>query len=284
MRVAFLAPPRVAGGMRRPAGGFWLFCALLGGSAGGLFLSPAALAAGGPTTNGGPAADSRAADKSPPAESTRSPKERAGRPVGLGVDRAVVRFHAPETGGVNAPHFVFERELAFEARLVALADPAHPPGGEPFRNHHLQAALERHIAETLLTSLPINPEPTAQELQEQQELARLLLQDQVGGEAQLIEAARAEGMGSLDLRRMLRRRARASLYLDRMVAPMLVPSLLTLRRIHAEGKTPFSDREFSVIEAPLRRYTIARNLNAAFAAFYQNARARLSLEILSAGD
>ncbi len=39
------------------------------------------------------------------------------------VDRAVVRFEAPETGGARRPRFVFERELAFEARLEALSDP-----------------------------------------------------------------------------------------------------------------------------------------------------------------
>ena len=39
------------------------------------------------------------------------------------VDRAVVRFEAPETGGARRPRFVFERELSFEARLEALADP-----------------------------------------------------------------------------------------------------------------------------------------------------------------
>ena len=36
------------------------------------------------------------------------------------VDRAVVRFEAPETGGARHPRFVFERELSFEARLEAL--------------------------------------------------------------------------------------------------------------------------------------------------------------------
>ena len=30
------------------------------------------------------------------------------------IDRAVVRFYAPETGGVERPRFIYERRLAFE--------------------------------------------------------------------------------------------------------------------------------------------------------------------------
>src|SRR3954463_14107996 len=67
------------------------------------------------------------------------------------VDRAVVRFEAPETGGARHPRFVFERELSFEARLEALADPDRAALGEaPYRDRHVTAALDRHIAETIL--------------------------------------------------------------------------------------------------------------------------------------
>src|SRR5690606_9510556 len=80
------------------------------------------------------------------------------------IDRAVVRFSAPEGGGRERPYFVYERELAFEARLVARADLAHRSKSEPYRRHHLQAALERHIAETLLAALTIDPSPSPTEL------------------------------------------------------------------------------------------------------------------------
>src|SRR5688500_7932602 len=39
------------------------------------------------------------------------------------LDRAVVRYTAPETGGNRSPRFIYERVLAFQARLEALADP-----------------------------------------------------------------------------------------------------------------------------------------------------------------
>src|SRR5688572_16782788 len=72
------------------------------------------------------------------------------------LDRAVVRFVAPETGGARSPRFVYERSLAFEARIEALADPDRAPGEtRPYRERHVRAALERHVAETLLSSLKI---------------------------------------------------------------------------------------------------------------------------------
>ena len=55
------------------------------------------------------------------------------------IDRAVVRFVASETGGVRSPRFIFERELAFEARLEALGR------SEPLR--------------ALPTTLPAAPHP-----------------------------------------------------------------------------------------------------------------------------
>ncbi len=68
----------------------------------------------------------------------------------VALDRAVVRFEAPETGGALRPQFVYERELAFEARLEALADADRAQGGAPYLDRHVRAALERHVAEELL--------------------------------------------------------------------------------------------------------------------------------------
>jgi hypothetical protein len=72
------------------------------------------------------------------------------------VDRAVVRFTAPELGGARSPRFVLGRQLAFEARLEALSDSER---AGVYRERHLSAALERHVAETLLAGLRIDPSP-----------------------------------------------------------------------------------------------------------------------------
>src|SRR5688572_23053188 len=77
----------------------------------------------------------------------------------LVVDRVVVRFIAPETGGARNPRFIFERTLAFEARIEALSDPDRGTSSDdPYHERHVSAAMERHIAETILAGLRIDPE------------------------------------------------------------------------------------------------------------------------------
>jgi hypothetical protein len=197
------------------------------------------------------------------------------------VDRAVVRFVAPETGGMRFPRFVFERVLAFEARLEALADPDRQPGGESYRERHVRSALERHVAETLLASLRIEPEPRPEELVRLTEAARLILVQRVGSALALNQAARAEGIDDRELLSILRRQARASLYLDRMVSPMLRPSDAELRNVHKSAPAPLRDQRFEQIAPLLRRWYISRRLAAALATFYQNARSRVEITILS---
>lgn len=202
-------------------------------------------------------------------------------PSSVVLDRVAVRFSVPETGGTLSPHYLFERELAFEARLEALADETFRPTEEvPYRRHHLQAALERHIAETLLASLNIAPAPSADRVDAQIRAARVLLTEQVGGALALQAAARSEGLGDLEVRGLLRRKAKASLYLHEMVAPMLEPSEAELRRVHRAGKTPFRGQPYRAIAPKLRRWYVAQRLGEAALAYYQNARARLTIEYL----
>lgn len=195
------------------------------------------------------------------------------------VDRAVARFHAPDSGGARNPHFVYQRVLAFEARLEALADPDHD-GNAPYRSRHLNAALERHVAETLLASLRIDPEPTPAELSQQILRARALIVQRAGGPESYQAALRAEGIGARDALQIARRQARASLYLDRMVAPMLEPTEAELRQVHRSRSSPFSELPFEQAREPLRRWYAARRLAAALQSYYQNARGRLTLTLL----
>jgi hypothetical protein len=197
------------------------------------------------------------------------------------VDRAVMRFWAPETGGVSSPHFVYERLLSFEARLEALSDLDRRDASVSFRDRHVTNALERHIAETLLSGLHIDPEPKEAEIVRQMQAARARLLERIGGEAVLQEAARAEGIGARDVLGLLRRQALASLYLDRMVAPMLEPSDAELRTLHRTRNTPFRDLPFERIEPGLRRWYVAERLGAALLSFYQNARGRLVFATLA---
>ncbi len=219
-------------------------------------------------------------DRDEAAESAAQRQQGTGATESVVVDRVVVRFTAAEAGGEQAPYFIHERELAFEARLVALADPAFRGGTEPYRRHHLQAALERHIAEVLLSVLSLDPEPSKTTVDRQQKAAWKMAEQEVGGRERLLQVARAEGIATLELRRLFRRRALASLYLDQMVAPMLEPSELELRRTHARGETPFSEEPFGEVRNQLEQWYVSRALKVAAANFFQKARARLRIKYL----
>lgn len=191
------------------------------------------------------------------------------------VDRVVVRWQAPELGGASAPQFVLERQLAFEARLEALA--AGAPAGEAPDERHVRGALDRILAETLLSKLPVRPQPPPEEVARRAEAARLLLEDRVGGKERLAAAARAEGLVSEEVDTLLRRTARASLYLDRMVAPMFDPSEAELREVHAAGRTPYSERPYGEVAELVRRWLVARRVEDALDTYYQRARSRITV-------
>jgi hypothetical protein len=107
------------------------------------------------------------------------------------------------------------------------------------------------------------------------------LYQRVGGASRLAEAALAEGIDEREILRLLRRQARASLYLDRMVAPMLSPSEAELSNLHRTVATPFKSLPFDKAKAPLRRWYVTRRLSEALQAFYQNARSRIEVTILT---
>lgn len=197
------------------------------------------------------------------------------------LDRVAVRWHAPETGGVEKPQFIFERELAFEARIAALADPDLDAAA--YSDRHVRAALERHIAETLLSNLPVLPAPTAAEIASRAESARAVLEQRVRGRDKLLLAAKAEGIGTDEIDALLRRQARASLYLDRMVAPMLEPSEPELRALLATpGATPFSGQPYDKVALALGRWIVAQRLGEAIATYYQTARSRVVVTLIRA--
>jgi hypothetical protein len=210
------------------------------------------------------------------------PRLAVAEPPAQMVDRAVVRFAAPEIGGVRSPRFIFKHELAFEARLEALADPEYPNDSErPFLERHLHAATERHIAETLLAALRVEPAATERAIEEQSENARRILLDRIGGAERLERAARLEGLTDAAVSSVLRRRARAGIYLDRMVAPMLAPSSAELRQVFASESHPYRNLAYDKALPLLRRWVIGQRLRESFDLYYQNARQRLTIVMLA---
>jgi hypothetical protein len=198
----------------------------------------------------------------------------------IAIDRTVVRFDAPETGGNSHPQFVFERELAFEARLEALADSDRTEKKSAYLDRHVRSALERHIAEELLSHLPMDPEPGRDEIARRVAAARAVLEHRVGGAEALMVAARAEGIAKAEVDSVVLREARASLYLDRMVAPMLEPSEAELREVHRATGNPYRGHRFDEAAQSLRQWYVGQRLESALSAFYQNARSRVHVTII----
>lgn len=196
------------------------------------------------------------------------------------IDYPVVRFDAPETGGIAHPQFVFQRELAFEARLEALGDADRAERIAPYLDRHVRVALERHIAEELLAHLPMDPEPAKDEVRRRVDAARAVLEQRVGGRDELAAAAKAEGLEASEVEILVLREARASLYLDRMVAPMLEPSEAELREVHRSTTNPYRGQRFDDVLAALRKWYVGQRIEAALGVFYQNARGRVHIVVL----
>ena len=88
-------------------------------------------------------------------------------------------------------------------------------------------------------------------------------------------------MSEREITNMLRRQARASIYLDRMVAPMLTPTRTELRQVYANERHPFAQQSFEDAEAALKRWWIGHRLADAVEQYYTNARQRLIVTVLT---
>lgn len=189
------------------------------------------------------------------------------------LDRVVARWRTVEEDSRGSGHLVFARELAFQARIEAMALGDGPT--DKLADRHIRAALARHVTESLLEELPLDPPARASEVAERAAKARRALEARVGGADRLTQAREKERLSRDEVDAILRRTARASLYLDRMVAPLLEPTDIELRELHAAGKTPLSDERFVDVVDKLRRWVLAQRMAAAVDEFWQNARSRI---------
>jgi len=203
------------------------------------------------------------------------------------VDRAVVRFYAPEVGGTAQPRFVSERTLAFEARLEAIAD--RPDGlGDGYDEHQIRSALDHHVTEEMLVSLahkliegslPGQRPSQADLAQVQQDLSAALF-DKLGGQARVEAAARAELLDAPEVEAMLRRRALAAWYIHRAIAPILQPTEEQLREIFRTGAHPYRGQDFEQARAGLRRWFIIERVRATESSYLQAVRSRVRIVVM----
>ena len=194
------------------------------------------------------------------------------------VDRVAVRFYAPETGGSARPRFITERMLAFEAPLEAMGEESLGVSAG-YQERHLRAALDQHVAEEVLSSLGIEGGKESVDLPQIADDARAELEQRIGGAAMLRAAAEAEGIDSTEVDAMLRRHARAAVYIDRNISPLLTPDDEQLREVYRTSAHPFRSKKYDDVKVPLRRWFIAERLKAALASFLQTARTRIKVVV-----
>ena len=200
------------------------------------------------------------------------------------VDRTAVRFYAPETGGTAYPRFIFERTLAFEARLAAMADIAEGIG-DGYDERDVREALERHVAEEILSGLadrliadlPPERRPSSEDLQAvERDVARAFV-EQLGGQARVDGAARAEHIDPAEVDAVVRRRTFAAWYIDRALTPILHPTEEQLRDVFRTSAHPFRGKSFKDAHDALERWFVGERARAAESAFLQSARARVRI-------
>ena len=74
----------------------------------------------------------------------------------------------------------------------------------PYLDRHVRAALERHVAEELLSHLAMDPEPRPDEIARRSIGARAVLEQRVGGAAELARAAELEGLDASEVDALVR--------------------------------------------------------------------------------
>ena len=134
------------------------------------------------------------------------------------ADSVAVRFHTPDMGGVSTPRFITERQVSFEARLVALED---DPSGV-VQERHVHAAIDTHIAEEMLGALPLDHTPDTQTAMHAADVVRKGLEQRVGGVAAIECAEKIDGIEPRELDAIILREARALIYIDGAVGSILV--------------------------------------------------------------
>jgi len=199
------------------------------------------------------------------------------------IDRVVARFSDPESGQASgAIRFVMMRELVVDAWLVAYERAA--PGSKPtgFDEKQLRAALERHVIEEVLSERL--GETIAESVIDKRAIeARTALELAVGtGRIEQAVASANGGAvsgGTVELASILRRRARAEIYLELAISQPVDVSETDLRAAYAKPPSPLMGKTFEEAAPALRIALRSARLRDASQAYYQAVRGRLKLEI-----
>ena len=206
------------------------------------------------------------------------------------ADRTVARFSDPEAASAAGQRFVMMRELILESWLVAFE--RSPTSNAPPDDKSVRIALERHVIEAVLGDRPLSAAfeaKVASRIVDVRHAAKLT----VGGEKRwsaLVEAATgSHDGGAVELASILRRRARAELYLESAVGLSYEPTDGEIAAFHStqSGALFAKDRwnepmnELAVAAPRIRAYLRTLKLREGALAYQQAVRSKLRLEIVS---
>jgi hypothetical protein len=171
--------------------------------------------------------------------------------------------------------------LSFEARLDALAEQA--PESAVREDRFVRGALDRHVAEDLLSALAVQSGTALEDLAALADEARTGLVERIGGQDALRSAMVAEGIDDAEVEALLRRRVRAASYIDRALTPLLRPTDEQLREVFRTSAHPFKNQPFDAVRPQLTRWFVEERLRAAETTFLQVARARIRVVVVPRG-
>lgn len=194
------------------------------------------------------------------------------------VDRAFVRYVSPETGGGSRPRFLTEHEAALFARIEALIEDGGVNGD--FLDRFGRVAVDRVIAEDMLAALQVERGIEPPELPKLTREARETLEARVGGADALANALKAEGISDAELETVMRRRARATYYADRSLAPIIKPPEEELYNAFRTLTHPYRTMKYEEARQRFARWYAYERLRTLEIDFVQSARSRLLVTYL----
>jgi len=124
-------------------------------------------------------------------------------------------------------------------------------------------------------ALPLERTPDAREIASVVAVLRAGVAARVGGDDVLAAAAAAQGLAPEEVDQIFVRRARAALYADRLLRPILYPSEEQLREVFRTAPHPYRGQRFEAVKSFLGAWYVDERLRGALTAFLQSARARI---------
>jgi hypothetical protein len=195
--------------------------------------------------------------------------------------RSLARPHVRSlriAGGTTRPRFLTLREVVFFARLEAVIEGGS--AGPELLTRFGRPAVERLIAQEMLSALQIEQGSEPPELPKLARELREVLELRVGGAEALSALRRAEGIAETELASFLQKRARATYYADQTLATILRPTEDELFLAFRGSSHPYRGARFEEVRARFLRYYAFERMRVIELDYVQSARNRVMVTYL----